>query len=65
MVFRSKKRGPTHEDALEASRSVMKRALIQLQFYCPDTIEEVRVLADMAMLEQQAVYKAGVLRAVD
>ena len=60
-----RKRCPTHADALSASRDVMKKALIELQFYCPATTEEVRAIADRAMEEQQAVYRAGVMRAVD
>lgn len=60
-----RRRGPTHADALMASRNVMKQALIRLQFYCPDSVEEVRRIADVAMDEQQRVYAAGVRVAVD
>jgi hypothetical protein len=55
-----KRRGPTHEDALQASRSVMKRALSQIAFFCKDA--EASSIALAAFEEQQAVYKAGVLR---
>lgn len=62
MIF-GRVKGPTHEDALMASRSVMKRALIELQFYCPHP--EVRELADEAMAEQQRVYEDGVRKSVN
>jgi hypothetical protein len=58
-----RRKGPTHEDALQASRSVMKGALIRLQFYSP--YEEVREIAAEAMDEQKRVYADGVRRAVD
>lgn len=63
MLGLGKRRGPTHEDALQASRSIMERALTQIVFY--GRSHEAAVVAEKALLESRAAYTAGVMRAVD
>jgi hypothetical protein len=62
-MFGRRKKGPTHEDALQASRQVMKYALTHKMLY-GDSPTVARWAADV-LEREHAAYEAGVRRAVD
>ena len=64
LVTKRKIIGATHEDALLASRYVMKRALSEIAYYCKEG-ESASQIAFDALIEQEEIYKVGVMRAVD
>jgi hypothetical protein len=60
--MRNKKRKPTHEDALQASRSVMKQALNEIAYWKTGESSDIAI---RALEKEHDVYRNGVLRAVD
>ena len=60
-----RKEQPTHEDALQASRAVMKVALTRLAYFPPASVEDARRLALATLSEERLAYERGVRRAAD
>lgn len=55
---------PTHADALQASRSVMKQALLEIAWFSASWDDTVKI-AEKALADECEAYKLGVYRAVD